>query len=61
MSDYTLTIDEYHELEDLVEQGQRLTLRITAAMKRLLQRGYSITLDDLALERRNVYPMKSRN
>lgn len=43
----TITPDEYGELEGLVEQGQRLTLRKAEAMKQLLKRGYSITLDDL--------------
>ena len=39
--------DEYQELERLVEQGQRLTLRKAEAMKLLMDRGYSVTLDDL--------------
>jgi hypothetical protein len=42
-----ITPDEYAELTQLVEQGQRLTLRKAEAMKRLLERGYTITLDDL--------------
>lgn len=43
----TITPDEYHELEQLVEQGQRLTLRKAEAMKHLLKRGYVVTLEDL--------------
>lgn len=43
----SITPPEYAELEQFVEQGQRLTLRKAEAMKRLLERGYSVTLDDL--------------
>lgn len=43
----TITDDEYTELSHLVEQGQRLTLRKAEAMKHLLDRGYSVTLDAL--------------
>lgn len=43
----TITPDEYDELGVLVESGQRLTLRKAQAMKLLMARGYSITLDDL--------------
>lgn len=43
----TIAPDEYDELGLLVESGQRLTLRKAQAMKLLMARGYSITLDDL--------------
>lgn len=43
----TITDVEYNELSQLVEQGQRLTLRKAEAMKLLLDRGHSITLDAL--------------
>ena len=43
----TITEAEYNELSDLVERGQRLTLRKAHAMKLLMKRGYSITLDNL--------------
>jgi len=43
----TITDAEYVELVELVERGNRLTLRKAHAMKYLTQRGYSITLDDL--------------
>ena len=43
----TLTDEEQVQLNDLVEQGQRLTLRKAEAMKLLLGRGYIITMDDL--------------
>ena len=43
----TITDAEYDELTQLVELGQRLTLRKAEAMKLLLDRGYSITLDSL--------------
>lgn len=43
----TITPAEYDELGVLVESGQRLTLRKAQAMKLLMARGYSITLDDL--------------
>jgi hypothetical protein len=42
-----ITPDEYAELAQLVEQGQRLTLRKAEAMKRLLERGYTVTLDKI--------------
>ncbi len=42
-----ITPDEHRELEQLVEQGQRLTLRKAEAMKYLLKRGYTVTLNDL--------------
>lgn len=44
----TITEEEHRQLSDLVEQGQRLTLRKAEAMKLLLERGYTVTLDDLA-------------
>jgi hypothetical protein len=43
----TIIVDEHAELAQMVEQGQRLTLRKAEAMKHLLERGYTITLDDL--------------
>ena len=43
----TITDDEYRTLSALVDRGQRLTLRKSQAMKLLLDRGYSITLDEL--------------
>lgn len=43
----TITDAEYEELARLVEQGQRLTLRKAEAMKQLMSRGYTITLDNL--------------
>jgi hypothetical protein len=46
-SDGSISDDEYAELAQLVEQGQQLMLRKAEAMKQLLSRGYSITLDDL--------------
>ncbi len=43
----TITDAEYAALAELVERGNRLTLRKAHAMKYLTQRGYSITVDDL--------------
>ncbi|MFN8373825.1 MAG: hypothetical protein U0694_13235 [Anaerolineae bacterium] len=43
----TITDEEYATLSQLVEYGQRLTLRKAEAMKHLLHRGYEITLDNL--------------
>lgn len=43
----TITDDEVAELTQLVERGNRLTLRKAQAMKYLTERGYKITLDDL--------------
>jgi hypothetical protein len=43
----TISDDEYQELGRLVEQGERLTLRKAEAMKLLMDRGYSVTLDNL--------------
>jgi hypothetical protein len=39
----TMTDEEHNELAQLVEQGQRLTLRKAEAMKQLLNRGYTIS------------------
>lgn len=44
----TITPNELTFLSEFVEQGQRLMLRKSEAMKLLMQRGYSISLDDLA-------------
>ena len=43
----TITEDETRALSALVERGQRLTLRKSQAMKLLLDRGYSVSLDEL--------------
>ncbi len=43
----TITEDEFRELSELIERGQRLTLRKSQAMKLLLDRGYSVSLDEL--------------
>jgi len=43
----TISTAEYQELEELVERGDKLTLRKSQAMKYLTERGYSISLDDL--------------
>lgn len=43
----TITPAEYKEMEELVERGNRLTLRKAHAMKYLTQRAYSVTQDDL--------------
>ena len=43
----TLSEDEHEELTRLVDDGDRLTLRKAQAMKLLLQRGYSVELNDL--------------
>jgi hypothetical protein len=43
----TITADEYQALSALVERGQRLTLRKAQAMKLLLDRGYTVSLDEL--------------
>lgn len=43
----TITDEEHSELGQFVEHGHRLTLRKAEAMKQLLNRGYTITLDDL--------------
>jgi hypothetical protein len=44
----TISVEELSQLEYLVEQGQRLTLRKAEAMRLLMQRGFSINLDNLA-------------
>lgn len=46
-TDGSITDNEYAELTGLVELGQRLTLRKAEAMKLLLDRGYTVTLDSL--------------
>lgn len=46
-SEGIITSDEHNELSALVERGERLMLRKAEAMKLLLERGYSVTLDDL--------------
>jgi hypothetical protein len=43
----TIMTEEYVLLSDLVEQGQRLTLRKSEAMKLLIQRGYILSLEAL--------------
>jgi hypothetical protein len=43
----TLTAEELDDLAALVERGQRLTLRKAQAMKLLLERGYSVSLEAL--------------
>ncbi len=43
----SITDGEYAELTQLVEVGQRLALRKAEAMKHLLNRGYTLTLDAL--------------
>jgi hypothetical protein len=43
----TITDAEYDELAQLVEHGQRLTLRKAQAMKLLMDRGHSITLNQM--------------
>ena len=43
----TITDTELVELTELVERGNRLTLRKAQAMKYLTDRGHKITLDDL--------------
>jgi hypothetical protein len=43
----TITDDEYQQLADLVEDGQRLMLRKAEAMRLLMDRGYKVRLDDM--------------
>jgi len=43
----TIAEAEYAELAELVERGNRLTLRKAQAMKYLTDRGYQVTVDDL--------------
>jgi hypothetical protein len=45
----TITPDEYHQLENLVDRGQRLTLRKSEAAVILTRRGYKVTPQDLAV------------
>jgi hypothetical protein len=46
----TITPQEYQELTELVERGQRLTLRKAWAAGVLMERGYQITGDDFTAE-----------
>ena len=43
----TITDNEYRELADAVERGNRLTLRKAQAMKYLTERGHKVTMDGL--------------
>ena len=43
----TITDDEYAELAAYVEEGDKLMLRKSQAMKYLVDRGYKVTFDDL--------------
>lgn len=43
----TITDNERVELTDLVERGNRLTLRKAQAMKYLTERGHTVTMDNL--------------
>ena len=43
----TITDDEYAELAALVEEGDKLALRKSYAIRYLMDRGYKIRLDDL--------------
>ncbi len=43
----TITDAEHKELTELIERGNRLTLRKAQAMKYLTERGHKVTLDDL--------------
>lgn len=43
----TITKDEHTELTELVERGNRLTLRKAQAMKYLTERGHRVTEDNL--------------
>jgi hypothetical protein len=43
----TITADEFHELSELVEWGQRLTLQKSQAMRLLLEGDCSVSLNDL--------------
>jgi hypothetical protein len=43
----TITEEECRDLSNLVERGERLTLRKSQAMKLLLDRGYAVSLDAL--------------
>jgi hypothetical protein len=44
-----ITNDEYEELANLVEQGQRLTLRKAQVADLLMDRGYQVTAKDISL------------
>jgi len=43
----TITDAEYSELTELVERGNKLTLRKAKAMNYLMDRGYSVAFDNL--------------
>lgn len=43
----TISVEEFKKLTELVEDGQRLTLRKAEAMRLLMDRGYKISLDDM--------------
>jgi hypothetical protein len=43
----TITPDEHEELAELVDRGDRLTLRKSQALRYLAQRGHTIRLEDL--------------
>jgi hypothetical protein len=43
----TISVEEFKKLAELVEDGQRLTLRKAEAMGLLMDRGYKISLDDM--------------
>jgi len=43
----TITDEEYAELAAYVEEGDKLILRKSYAMKHLMDRGYTVTFDDL--------------
>jgi S-adenosylmethionine:tRNA-ribosyltransferase-isomerase (queuine synthetase) len=43
----TITDEEYAELAAYVEEGDKLMLRKSYAMKHLMDRGYKVTFDDL--------------
>jgi len=45
----TITPDEYKELEDLVDRGQRLMLRKSEAAALLTERGYKVTRQELTV------------
>lgn len=47
-SDGSITEQEYHDLEQLVEQGQKLMLRKAQASALLTRRGYKMTPEDMA-------------
>lgn len=43
----TISAEDFKNLAELVEDGQRLTLRKAEAMRLLMDRGYKISLDDM--------------